>query len=49
MGDEAFPPSSVVDDGDEESGDGNVKIPWRLSLHARLVDVCSCDEVVGAE
>jgi len=30
MGDEALPSSSGVDDGDEESGGGNMKAPWRL-------------------
>jgi len=48
MGDEALPLSSVVDDGDEESCAGNVKVPWQLPLHAQLVDVCGCDGAVGA-
>jgi len=48
MGDEALPLLSVVDDGDEELCGWNVKVPWRLSLHAQLVDVCGCDGAVGA-
>jgi len=30
MGYEVLPSSSAVDDGDEESGGGNMKAPWQL-------------------
>ena len=47
MGDEALALSSVVDNSGKESCGDNVKVPWRLSLHARQVDACGCDGAVG--